>query len=370
MGSGKIAIFMQDLAGGGAERVMVQLAGGMVEQGQDVDLVLVRPEGPYLSMVPSEVRIMDLGTRRTLWSIPPLARYLRRERPAALLAALVHVNIAAILAARLAGCGTHVVVSEHNQISRNAANFSNPAIWFAHRLVPRLYPWASNIVAVSRGVADDLARFSGLPTDRIDVVYNPVVTPELHRMASERVDHPWFVGDEPPVILGVGRLTAQKDFTTLIRAFVEVRRQRPARLVILGEGPRRQELEQMIGEFGLQGDVDLPGFAQNPYALMASASLFALSSAWEGLPTVLVEAMACGTPVVATDCPSGPAEILEKGRFGPLVPVGDHVALAQAIVQTLSSPLDAERLRRRAGDFSVERSVAQYKSILFAEPNR
>lgn len=370
MGAKKVGVFMQDLAGGGAERIMVQLAGGIAKHGVHVDLVLVRSEGPYLSAVPSEVRIVELGTRRTLKSIPALARYIRRERPAALLSALVHVNVAAILAARLAACGTRVVITEHNQITRNVANISDPAIWLAHRLVPWLYPCANRIVAVSRGVADDLSRFSGLPLDRIDIVYNPVVTPELHCRASEPVNHPWLVDNQQPIILGVGRLTAQKDFATLVRAFAEVRRQRSVKLIILGEGPERLGLEQMIVELGLQDDVDLPGFVQNPYAWMARASLFVLSSAWEGLPTVLVEAMACGTPVVATDCPSGPSEILEGGRFSPLVPVGEPVALAAAIVRALNSPMDADHLRRRAGGFTVERSVAQYLRVLFEEKKR
>jgi glycosyltransferase involved in cell wall biosynthesis len=200
------------------------------------------------------------------------------------------------------------------------------------------YPWASSVVAVSRGAADDLARTSGLPRDRVQVVYNPVITPTMIALAGQTPDHPWFAPGQPPVILGVGRLTRQKDFPTLLRAFAEVRRRRAARLIILGEGEDRSALEALARELGVAGDVALPGFRDNAMAYMARSALFVLSSAWEGLPTVLIEALAAGTRVVSTDCPSGPREILEDGRLGLLVPVGDPAALAEAMIDTLDQP--------------------------------
>jgi glycosyltransferase involved in cell wall biosynthesis len=287
-----------------------------------------------------------------------------------LLSALVHVNVTAILAARLAGQKTLVIASERNTISQNITAVSSPAIWLAHRLVPWLYPWADGIVAVSRGVAEDLARYSGVSLDRVDIVNNPVVTPELYRLVNEPVDHPWFGRGNIPVILGVGRLAPQKDFGALVKAFAEVRIHRAARLVIVGEGPERNELERLARELGVYDDFSLPGFCRNPYALMARSAMLVLSSRWEGSPNVLVEAMACGTPVVSTDCPHGPAETLQGGRFGALVPVGDVSALAAAIAQTLDNPLAAEPLRQRARDFTVERSVEQYLQVLFRKVNR
>lgn len=367
MGGMKIALFMPDLSGGGAERMMVNLARGFVDRGAEVDMVLIRREGAYLSLVPASVRIVNLGAGRTIRSITALAGYLQRERPAALLSTFVNVNLAALLARRLARVPVRVVVRESNTASLKRAFHDRPLMRMTDRLQRWVYRWADGIVAVSQGVGDDMVHNIGVPADRMQVINNPVVTPELLGLASEPAGHPWFVPGEPPVILGVGRLTAQKDFPTLIRAFAKVRQQRPARLVILGEGEDRPVLERLHADLGLHGDVDLPGFAPNPYAFMARAGAFVLSSRWEGSPNVLVEAMACGTPVVATDCPSGPAEILDRGQFGGLVPVRDPDALAEAIVQTLEAPLAAECLQRRASDFTVERSADQYLRVLLGD---
>jgi len=362
--SRRIAVFLQDLYGGGAEHVMLRLASGMAEQGRAVDLVLVRREGAFAGKVPPSVRIIELGTRRTINSVLALGRYLRRERPAVLMTALVHVNIAALLARLTAPGTTRVVLTEHNQISMNIPPSPSATLRFAYRLVPLLYPRASRIIAVSDGVADDLSRFSGVERNRIDVVQNPVVTPEMAALADEPVDHPWFAPGEPPVILGVGRLSDQKDFATLLRAFALVRSRRPARLVILGEGGYRAELEQLVAQLGIGADVDLPGFAGNPFAYMSKASLFVLSSKFEGLPGALIEAMACGTPVVATDCPSGPREILEGGSLGGLVPVGDPESLATAIGAALDQPTPPDRLRAKAAEYTVDRAVSRYLALL------
>jgi glycosyltransferase involved in cell wall biosynthesis len=205
------------------------------------------------------------------------------------------------------------------------------------QLIRRFYPWANSIVAVSKGVADDLAQTAGLPRERIQVIYNPVVTPELREKAQTPLDHPWFKPGQPPVLLAVGRMSPQKDFPTLIRAFARVRQTRPAKLLILGEGKERPGLETLVRQLGLGQDVSLPGFVTNPYPYMARTSLFVLSSRWEGLPGVLIEALYCGAPIIATDCPSGPTEILADGRYGQLVPVGDVTALARAIETTLVS---------------------------------
>ena len=203
-------------------------------------------------------------------------------------------------------------------------------------LIKRFYPWADGIVVVSRGVRDDMAQLTNIPSERITVIYNPsVVKAEVLERAQAPLDHPWFLPGQPPVLLAVGRLQVQKDFPMLIRAFAQVRQTRPVRLLILGEGKQRPMLEELIKKLGLDGDVSLPGFVVNPFAYMSRASIFILSSRWEGLPTVLVEALCCGTPVISTDCPSGPREILQDGQYGQLVPVGDVVALAHAIEATL-----------------------------------
>jgi glycosyltransferase involved in cell wall biosynthesis len=393
-----LAIFLRSLVGGGgAERMMVALAGGLARRGHRVDLVLGRAAGNFFDEVDPGVRVVDLGVRtilpavpallrlpregvrllpaflppvpqRVLGCIPALERYLRQERPDAMLSALNYSNLAAIWARRLAGVPTRLVVSERNTLSVRAQRSSERSLRALPAMIRRFYPWADAVIAVSEGVADDLARISGIPRSAIATTGNPVVSPAIAEAAAAALDHPWFLPGEPPVVLGAGKLRPQKDFATLIDAFARVRAARPLRLVILGEGPEEGALRVRARRLGVSADVSLEGFVANPFAYMARAALFALSSAWEGLPAVLIQAMACGCPVVSTDCPSGPAEILEGGRHGPLVPVGDPAALAEAIERTLSAPVDRERLRRRAEDFSVERAVDRYLAALLPPP--
>jgi glycosyltransferase involved in cell wall biosynthesis len=314
---------------------MLELAHGFVSRGIPTDLVLPQVEGPYLKQVRPEVRVVDLHAPRVLSSLPGLVRYLRRERPAALLATLTHANLVALWARRLGGVKTRVIVREANTLSvgKNAGS--------GNRLLPflarRFYRWADEVVAVSEGVASDLTATARLSPARVHVLHNPIVTPELLELARAGVDHPWFAAGAPPVVLAVGRLSRQKDFETLILAFA-ARRNRSARLMILGEGPDRSDLEALVARLGLTSEVALPGFVTNPFAYMARAAVFVLSSAWEGMPGVLIQALACGAPVVATDCESGPREVLQNGRFGRLVPVGDASAMAGAIDSTLAEP--------------------------------
>lgn len=366
--SSRLALFIPTLHSGGVERIMLNLARGLNDRHWPVDLVVVKAAGEFAAEIPPGIRIIDLRARRVRDCLPGLYRYLATEKPAALLAAMGHVNVAALLMRRLARSKTRIVVSVHESMSRTS--------WSQHplkkRLVPWLngffYPWSDAIVAVSDGAADDLARIGRLPRTSIRTIYNPVVMPDLRERGEEPLDHPWFAKGAPPVIVGVGRLTAQKNFAGLIRAFHRVRQARPARLMILGEGHERGDLERLVVELSVEKDVLLPGFVTNPYRYMARASLFALSSGWEALPTVLIEAMAMGTPVVATDCPSGPREILSAGRYGRLVPVNDDLALAGAILQTLgeSDPCGAARRERieRAGEFSLERAVDNYLAVM------
>lgn len=335
----RVAIFVPAMHDGGAERTMLNLSQVLAARGYPVDLVLARAEGPHLGAVPASVRLIDLRARRVLASLPALAGYLRRWQPGALLSVMNHANIVALWARRLAAAPTRVFVSERNTLSLSARNGTSWRARMMPRLIARYYPWADGIVTVSHGVADDLARVMQVPRERIDVIYNPVVTPELRRKAQAPLDHPWFAPGEPPVVLAVGRLRAQKDFPTLIRAFAQASARHPARLLILGEGPERSALEQLVRELGVEQVVSMPGFIENPYPYMARAALFVLSSRWEGLPGVLIEALYCGAPVIATDCPSGPREILAGGRFGRLVPVGGVPALAQAIEAGLAGSL-------------------------------
>jgi len=358
-----VSLFVPSLRGGGAERAMVTLANGFAERGLKVDLVLARAEGSYLSEVSPDVRVVNLQSSRVSASLPGLVRYLRKVRPEAMLSALNHANVIAVIARMLAGTNVRLIVSEHSNLSMSS---SRPQNWRS-RLVPLLmrsmYHRAAGVVAVSRGVADDLAKTINFPRDQITVIYNPVVTPELIEKSRVSLEHLWLKEGKPPVILGVGRLTPAKDFVTLIRAFAQVRAQRECHLVILGEGELRAELEQLVTSLGIAESVQLPGFTENPFVWMNRVQLFVLSSRWEGLPTVLIEAMACGTAVVSTDCPSGPDEILERGKWGKLVSVGDVEALAETILANLKNT-DTTASVKRAMSFNVENAVNEYLKIL------
>lgn len=335
-GRQRVAMFLPALAGGGAERVVLNLAAGFATRGFATDLVLAQAEGPYLPMVPANVRVVDLKAPRVLRSVMPLAAYLRRERPAAMLAALDHANVVAIAASKLAGVGTRTVISVHCTFPKHRV--SDIKVKTLPWLLGRMHPWADAVVAVSEGVADDIVRTIGIPRERIDVIYNPVITPELRPAAALPPSHAWLNDTSRPVLLGIGRLTPQKNFPLLIEAFSRVRARHHARLLILGEGPERPALEAQVQALGLEDDVALPGFLDNPYSCMSRAAVLVLSSDFEGLPTVLIEGLALGTPIVATDCESGPREILRDGVLGELVRVGDAGALADAISRSLVNP--------------------------------
>jgi len=360
----RIAIFAPSMAGGGAERGAVKLAEGLVRRGFDVDLVLATAEGPRLGEIPTDVRVVDLGARRVAGSLPALVRYLRREKPQGLASVLDHANIVALWARKLGRYSGRVVVIEQNTLSEAARNGKSRRDRMMPRLVRRFYPWADYVVGVSEGVTEDLAQFVRLPAEKLRVISNPIVAPDIGELARAPVDHAWFEGGVP-VFVAAGRLRPQKDFPTLLRAFSHVRAKRPVRLLILGEGPERERLEALARELDLTDDVSLPGATANPYAYMARSTAFILSSRWEGLPTVLIEAMSCGAPVIATDCPSGPREILADGRYGALVPVGDVHALAAAMDDALDGKLarpPVESWRR----YAIDAVVDEYVPLLVA----
>jgi len=359
--------------------VMMTLANALAERGHRVDLVVARERGPARGALSTLVRLVDLSCLRTrrfvpsgendrrvvLTSILALARYLRSARPEGLIASGNDPNVAAVMGRAIARVPIPVIVSQQANLSLEAQD--KPSFRWAARFI---FPWADAIVAVSQGVADDLSRAARIPAHRITTIYNPAVRPEIQTKLHEPLNHPWFGPGQPPVVLGVGRLHPQKDFPTLVRAFARIRKERKARLVILGvakKPERRAALLELASALGIADDVALPGYVDNPFAYMARAAVFALSSLWEGLPTVLLEAMACGCPVVSTDCPNGPFEILQGGKYGTLVPVGDALALAKAVQTALDAPPDPNRLRARAADFSVDKSAEHYLELLFGQ---
>jgi glycosyltransferase involved in cell wall biosynthesis len=352
----KIAMYLPNLGGGGAERVAVYLANGLAERGYPTTFVLGEATGPYLADTSPDVRVVELKRRHTTTSILPLARYLRREMPAVLFSHLDYVNIGALAARALARVNTRVVPIVHMTYSQAQAHQRVRRARFVGTAMRWLYPRAARVVVVSQGAADDLVRSIGVPNRLIRVIYNPVITPRMKQLSQQPPSHPWLAPGSPPLILGIGRLTRQKDFATLLRAVAILRKRRDCRLLILGEGEERPALERLVQELQLTEIVALPGFVENPYGYLGRCALFALSSAWEALPTVLIEALAAGASVVSTDCPSGPAEILHKGQFGRLVPVADSEALAQAMQAALAeghSAAPTEALQPYMVDYAV-----------------
>ncbi len=415
----RIAVLLPSLEGGGAERSMLTLVKGFLAQGRTVDLVLCQAKGAYLGEIPPGATMIELqasgelqarliaamGIRRDFFAllrpvllarkIAPeilrlhsLQRYIDKYRPDVILSALTYANLIAIWAQRMSGSRVPVVVSERIALSTYCAAPSNFRKWrwrYLPEVVRRTYPGAAAVTTVSSDVEDDLVTAIGLERNTVTTIHNPVVDDSLRGRAQQALAHHWFASGvatsgattpgvatpgAAPVILAVGRLTEQKDFATLLRAFAGVRAVREARLVILGEGRLRAELQALAGTLGIQADVDMPGFVENPFQYMARASVLVLSSHYEGLPGVLIQALACGCPVVSTDCPGGSREILCDGKYGALVRVGDAQGMAQAILRELSDPTSKELLLRRAQDFSVESGVSKYLALLDAVVTR
>lgn len=409
----RLAIYSRSVASGrGAEGVVVNLVRGLRARGLTVDLLLEDTAGAILDPLRASgdggriialaasadhrltrgVRALHVLTRlvagtllagrpldrRALRDIahalfnnrPPLGalrHYVKSERPHAVLAFQNEANEVLLLTALLCGRATRFWVSVRNHISQAAAGKDSRRAKAVPRRMRALFWRADGIIAPSQGVADDVRAITGLPADRLHVILNPVWRPELVERMAAPCPHPWLAEGQPPVILGAGKLKPQKDFATLLTAFAAVRRTRPARLIIIGSGAGDQALRALAESLGIACDLDLPGHVANPFAYYRRCAVFVLSSRWEGLPNVLIEALACGCPLVSTDCPSGPAEILEGDRHGALVPVGDSAAMADAIVHALDAPGDAAARIERAKAFALEPIVAAYAAVLTAD---
>ena len=394
-----IAFVINSLGGGGAERVVLKLARGLIDRGHRVDIAMFQAIVHYPEDIPQDTRLfvmngggdqsteesaktllkplvkvhvslrlldwaraasalnwdpLCLPTSRMVAQARAIASYIALEKPDCVLPNLPDPKIATLLAHHFLTDFPPIIPVVHNVVRYRRRRRHRSQYLFAN---------AAHCVSVSQGASGSLANAIGVPTENITTIYNPVVTPDLHAKAAEQPDHPWL-RDSAPVVLAVGRLERQKDYPTLIRAFARLAARRPCRLVILGEGSKRKEIEGLVEESGLTDRVSLPGWAENPFAFMARASLFVLSSRWEGFGIVLAEALACGCPCVSTDCPSGPAEILLNGDIGPLVPVGDDAALAEAMGRVLDDPPDRRLLQQRAAYFSADRAVAAYEELI------
>lgn len=360
-----VSVFLPNLRSGGAERVNVNLANELAARGHTVDLVLISAIGTLQDSLASNVNVIDLQSPRVRQALWPLIRYLRAKKPDVLLANMWPLTAMALLARRMSGVKTRVVVAEHTTWSRSEL-LERPTVgWQVRTSMRHLFPKADGIVTVSHGAADDLAAFAGLDRKTVQVIYNPVVGPLQQPQTCGLDLEPlsWWRGPHKRV-LAVGTLKAIKDYGNLLEAIATLRRSMDVRLLILGEGGCRAELEAQVQRLGLQGSVFLPGFVAATAPYYQKADLHVLSSRGEGLPTVLIEALAAGIPVVSTDCPSGPREILADGQFGRLVPVGNIQALAEAMRDSLLTGHDFQALRARAQDFSIQKAVDKYEALL------
>jgi glycosyltransferase involved in cell wall biosynthesis len=361
----RVAFLLHNIDSGGVERVAINLLKELVKYPISIDLVLFEKKGNFLNETPPEVRIVDLSGASSgrLRKIFPLVKYFRQEKPSVLVSKLVQFNVIAIVAKFLSLIPLHVLLVEHlsfDSLENEIKDDPKEKIGLLNQLRKIFYPKANVVAAVSQGLAQALERDLSMKAGTFKVLYNPVIDENLVTKSQLPVEHPWFESGQPPVFLAAGRLAPQKDFLTLIKAFAIFRQKYTARLVILGEGTERQTLEAEISRLNLEADVSLLGFTNNPYAYMSKASVFILSSRFEALPTVLIEALACGCQVIATDCPYGPNEILVNGKYGKLVNIGNTHELADAMAETINSPIDSQLLKLRAYDFNTKNAVVEY----------
>lgn len=396
-----IAFYLPSLAGGGAERSTLRLVDGLIERGYAVELVVNHATGPYLEKLPPAVTLIELkrgskwrvrlkllklladvrpgiiwralGRRKPVLKIQflgALMDYLATTQARVVVGVLYDANLLLACASACRPVGPPIVVSVRNVISKVVelrCQRNDGKAWAdLPLLMGYLYPKAERIIAVSNGVADDLSEIADIDRARIETIYNPVVSAEIDAAARQVIGHPWFDASAIPVIVAAGRLEPQKDFATLIAAFASLRKSRDARLMILGTGWMKESLAEQAKSLGIEADLAFIGWVADPASYIARADLFVLSSRFEGLPGVLIEALACGCPIVSTDCPSGPREILEDGRYGSLVPVGDVEALAVAIDETLSADIDRAVQKQRSRFFSVGTAVDTYERLFDA----
>lgn len=362
-----IALLFATSGHSGVDRIIANLLPEFQRADADFDLLRIRNHGPYMERLPENVRDLPLPAAHRNTVLPTLVRYLRREQPVALLTASHRLNRAALLARWLSRVDTRIAIRMGMTL---AGQFESLGPGRGRRLLRSMrfwYPRADAVIVPSRGLGEEMCEHAGVSPARLHVIANPIVTPQFTKLAEESLDDDWFTANAPPVILGAGSLEPRKDWATLVHAFARLRARRHCRLMILGEGRERARLEALARELGIADDLRLPGYEANPYRYMRRSDAFVLCSRREGSGAVLVEALACGTPVVATDCPVGPAEILQDGEVGPLVPVGDEAALETAIERILDDRPDPETLRAAAEPFRADRSAQRYLAALGVE---
>jgi len=348
----KISFFSPNLEGGGAERIIAILATYLSKEAYNVDLLLVKSTGPYLSEIPETVNIIDFNSDGVIKSLPKLIKYLRSEKPDILFTSQMHSSAVAIYAAKLASVKTKIYIRQPSMLQRPFES-STLISKIKYEIIRKSLKNADKVVVSSQVMLNEFIRETGTNISKVKVIHNPIPLELIRKKSLVPINHAWFSKDQPPVVLAVGRLVKVKDFSTLLKAFAIVRQTHSANLVILGEGVLRPDLEDLIKSLGIEDYVYMPGFISNPYPYMKHAKLFVLSSLREGFPNSMVEAMACGTAIVSTNCNGGSSEILEDGKWGQIVSVKNPFEMADAIIKTLedTSPPD---VTERVQDFSID----------------
>jgi glycosyltransferase involved in cell wall biosynthesis len=359
----KIAFFLPDLRTGGAEKVFVQLVNELSKQGCSVDLLLAQKAGDLFPLVNDNVSILAFCPERkphmslVFSSLKGLYSYTKTNKPDVIFSTITGANlVSALVRVLLPNIKTKFILREASSIHNSGLVYR----WFCRIL----YPHSDGVIAGSKGVIDDLVSYYRVKKEKAFLIRNPVDITALKRQACEKVVHPWIISDDVPLIVSVGRLTAAKDFVTLIKAFQLVRGERASKLIIIGEGECREELEEKVSALGLQDDVDFLGFRENPYPFVLRANLFVLSSQWEGFPNVILEALALGRNVVSTDCHAGPAEILSGIGGCTLVPVGDSEKISNAILEKLNEKLDAREADNRLQEYAIKTVSQRYIELM------
>lgn len=352
----KVSILTHDISGGTFTNLCTDLVRGFQELGVESHLVLLNATESELARFP-DIPIVSLGVKRTAFSLPATVRYLQQYQPNVLLPMPWYFNVVAVLARSLARVKTKVVLGEHNIISLESSieHRDKLHLRFLPVLMRYTYPHSDGLVGVSKDTITDLVETLKIPAKiPMQVILNPINVDRIQPLAQAEIVHPWFQQHDIPVIVTAARLAKQKQLDGLLRAFAQVVNIMPARLLILGEGPLRGELEELSRELGVSNAVWMPGYDPNPYRYMAQCDVFVLASAWEGCPIALQEAMACGAAVVVTDAPGGMKDIVESGKSGVLVGAGDPDALAAGILQLLMQP----ELKRHYQEQAKQRSQA------------
>ncbi len=363
-----ITVFVATSGHSGVDRLIRHLVPSIARRGYPVDVLKIRDHGPDIEDQLQGVQLIDLKVKHVYSSFPALVRYLKHRRPDVMLTDKDRVNRTAILARAWSRVPTRLVLSSGTTISIDLDNRGAFERWLQKRSMKYLYPYAENIVVTSEGVADDMAEYTGLARQANPSGAVPGRTERTLWFPVAATGSSLVSNRCPACHSGCRRVGAAQGFLTLVRAFARLRANQNCRLVILGKGNQRDHLLSVANELGVAKDIDLPGFEPNPYPFMAHAAMLAMSSRWEGLGFVLIETLALGTPVVSTDCPSGPREILDGGRYGRLVPVGDAEKLARAMAETLLNPPPAAFLQEAARPYEIERSTSAYLTAMGLDP--